>query len=145
MAAKRIFTFSSLMARLAISLLLVFATFNPSGYSIYHWLIAAGSAPISLKLVVLIAVAMIAYTIFRVVFAAFRWSGLIAASLAAAGAGLLVIPIAVPEPFESSESPILLTIEYVAPTALALVIAFGLSWSYLIERLTGQLQKRYVR
>jgi len=25
------------------------------------------------------------------------------------------------------------------------VIAFGISWSHLIERLTGQQQKRYVR
>jgi hypothetical protein len=34
--------------------------------------------------------------------------------------------------------------EYVMLLAFALLLAFGVSWSAWIERLTGQQQKRYV-
>jgi len=39
----------------------------------------------------------------------------------------------------------ILLAQYAVLVALTLVITFGISWSYIIERLTGQQQKRYVR
>ena len=35
--------------------------------------------------------------------------------------------------------------QYIVLLAAVLVIGFGTSWSYAIERLTGQQQKRYMR
>jgi hypothetical protein len=35
--------------------------------------------------------------------------------------------------------------QYVVLFSIAVIVSFGTSWSSLIERLTGQLQKRYVR
>jgi hypothetical protein len=145
MASKRKFSFSALIARLLVSLLLVFATYNPSGYSIFHWLVAEDVAPASLKLLALIVLAMLYYAIFRVIFAAFRWSGLIAASLVSIGLSFLAVPFFLPETSDSwSASIILLATQYVVPTSLALVMAFGVSWSHIVQRLTGQQSKRAV-
>jgi hypothetical protein len=35
--------------------------------------------------------------------------------------------------------------QYIILCVLAIVVSFGISWSHLIEQLTGQLQKRYVQ
>jgi hypothetical protein len=145
MASKRRFSLSSLIARLLVSLLLVFATYNPSGYSIFHWLTADGNGPMSLKIIALLALAILYYAIFRVAFGAFRWSGLFAATLVSVFLSLTVVPIFLPDDLDSRLATILLAAQYVVPTSVALVMAFGMSWSHVIQRLTGQLQKRYVR
>src|SRR5260221_1759097 len=70
-------------ARFLFSLALVLATFNPTGYSFYHWITDLGMGLLSLKVIVALTLAMIYYMLFRVVFAAFRRSGLIVGGLAA--------------------------------------------------------------
>ena len=144
MAAKRKFTFASLIVRLGASLLLVFSTYNASGYSLYHWLVASDNAPMSLKALALIALTILYYALLRVVFAAFRRSGMIAASLVSILISLLLLPITMPDS-ASPEGSAVLAAQYAGPLALALVMTFGMSWSHMIQRLTGQLQKRYVR
>ena len=71
------------LVRFLLSLAFVFATYNPTGYSLFHWITDAGASVLSLKAVVGLALLMMYYAIFRVVFAAFRLSGLIVAGLAA--------------------------------------------------------------
>ncbi|MSP49527.1 MAG: hypothetical protein EXQ95_09395 [Alphaproteobacteria bacterium] len=144
MAAKRRFTISSLIARLVASLALVFSTYNPSGYSLYHWL-TAGNGPTPLKVLALLASVILYYAILRVAFGAFRWSGLLAASLVSILLSLLLIPIGLSDHMDASGPSVVLLAQYVAPTSLALVMTFGLSWSHVVQRLAGQLQKRYVR
>jgi hypothetical protein len=138
------FSGSSLIVRLLVSLALVFATYNPTGYSFYHWLIDAGSGPLSLKLLAAISLAMMYYAAFRIVLAAFRRSGMIVAALVVV---LCVVELALlmPEPRESSWQVYVEAGQYVVLLAIAIIASFGISWSWLIERLTGQLQKRYVR
>lgn len=145
MASKRRFSFSSLIARLLVSLLLVFSTYNPSGYSIYHWVTAGGDGAMPLKIAALLALAIVYYAILRVAFGAFRWSGLLAASLVSVLLSLVVVPVFLPDNLGSRSATIVLAAQYVVPTSVALVMTFGMSWSHVIQRLTGQLQKRYVR
>ena len=60
-------------------------------------------------------------------------------------ASLVVVPVFLPESSDSwSLSIILLAAQYVVPTSLAMVMAFGMSWSHIIQRLTGQQSKRTV-
>ncbi len=61
------FSGSALVVRLLVSLALVFATYNPTGYSFYHWLIDTGSGPLSLKLLAAVSLAMIYYAATRIV------------------------------------------------------------------------------
>jgi hypothetical protein len=133
------------LARFLFSLALVFSTYNPSGYSFYHWITDIGAGLPSLKVIVALTLVMIYYAIFRVVFAAFRRSGLIVAGLAA---GLLAIELATVVAARRSQHSwhfYFLLSQYVTLCAVAITLSFGVSWSHLIERLTGQLQKRYVR
>jgi len=138
------FSGSSLVVRLLFSLALVFATYNPTGYSFFHWLIDAGAGPLSLKLLATVSLVMIYYASARIAFAALRRSGVIAAALLIL---LCVIEMAllVPTPRKASWRMAVEAGQYVVLLAIAVMVSFGISWSSLIERLTGQLQKRYVR
>ena len=133
------------LARLFLSLFLVLSTYNPSGYSYVAWVAGAGPGPLSLKLTVGLALAILFYAVLRIVLGALRRSGLIFGGLAALLFVTEIVYLTVaPEDYRSLRFVLLLA-QYVVLSAFALVIAFGVSWSSLIERLTGQLQKRYVR
>jgi len=135
-----------LLARFLFSLALVFATYNPTGYSFFHWIVTdIGVGPLSLKVIVAMTLVMIYYAIFRVVFAAFRRSGLIVGGLAAFLFATELASIVAGLQSEPSWHFYLLLSQYVALCGVAIVLSFGVSWSHLIERLTGQLQKRYVQ
>ena len=138
------FSGSALVVRLLVSLGLVFATYNPTGYSFYHWVADGGSGPLSLKLLAGMSLLMIYYAAFRIVLAAFRRSGVIVATLIFV---LCVVELALlaPRPRERSWQLYITAGQYVVLLAIAILVSFGISWSSLIERLTGQLQKRYVR
>jgi hypothetical protein len=131
--------------RFLMSVVLVFSTYNPSGYSFYHWVTDTGWDLLSAKAIVALALAMIYYAISRVVFAAFRRSGLIIAVLAAVlfvgGLAWMVVPRRSQPSWQFN----MLIAQYVVLCVLAIVVSFGISWSHLIEQLTGQLQKRYVQ
>src|SRR4029079_16296053 len=98
---------------------------------IYHWLIAGEASPISLKVIALLALAVLYYAIFRAVFGTFRWSGLAAAALVSVLFSLLVVPIFLPDNSGSTMAAVILAAQYVVPTSVALVMTFGLSWSHI--------------
>jgi uncharacterized membrane protein YdbT with pleckstrin-like domain len=131
--------------RFLLSLLLVFSTYNPTGYSFYHWATDPGEGLLSVKATVALALAMLYYAIFRVVFAAFRRSGLIVAGLAAVLFVGGLVSVVVPWRSQPHWHFNILVGQYVILCVVAIVVSFGVSWSHLIEQLTGQLQKRYVR
>jgi len=132
-------------ARFLFSLALVLATYNPSGYSFYHWMIDFGAGLPSLKVIVALILVMIYYVIFRVVFAAFRRSGLIVGGLAALLFTIELAGVVVARRSQHSWHFYFLLSQYITLCAVAIVLSLGVSWSQLIDRLTGQLQKRYVR
>ena len=80
MAATK-FTFSSFAVRLAVALVLVFATYNPSGYSWFHWFSEAEN-----KVDPLIVLAAIILVIGWAIYlrATMRSLGVVGTSLAAA-------------------------------------------------------------
>jgi hypothetical protein len=133
------------LVRFLLSLALVFSTYNPTGYSFYHWVTDFGEGLLSVKAIVALALAMIYYAIFRVVFAAFRRSGLVVAGLAAVLFVGGLASVVVPRRSQPHWHFNILVGQYVILCVVAIVIAVGVSWSHLIEQLTGQLQKRYVQ
>jgi hypothetical protein len=132
-------------ARFLCALALVLATYNPTGYSFYHWIIALGEGLLSLKVVVAMTLAMIYYMLFRVVFAAFRRSGMIVGGLAGVLFATELARVAATGHSQHTWHFYFLLGQYVTLCAVAIVLSIGVSWSHLMERLTGQLQKRYVR
>jgi hypothetical protein len=132
-------------ARFLFSLGLVLATYNPTGYSFYHWIADLTAGPLSVKVFVALILVMIYYAIFRVVIAAFRRSGLIVGGLAGVLLAVELASVVAASRSERSWHFYILLSQYAALCAIAIVLSVGVSWSQLIERLTGQLQKRYVQ
>jgi len=127
------FTFGSFLLRLAAAMLLVFATFNPSGYSWYHWFMGAAD-----KLDPLLLLAGVVLLIGWVIYlrASIRSLGVLGTFLAIAFFGA-IIWVLVGYGFLSLTSTTLL--EYVILFMIGAIMATGLSWSHIRRRLTGQI------
>lgn len=130
--ADRGFDFSGFMIRWVMALLLVFATFNPSGYSWYHWLAGAEN-----KIDPLIALTGVLLLIGWVIYvrATARSLGVLGTLLSLVLFGTLVWAL-IFYGIISLDNTTLLT--YIVQVILSAVMAIGLSWSHVRRRLTGQ-------
>jgi hypothetical protein len=125
------FSLSGLLVRFVVALFLVFATFNPSGYSYYHWVINRGDS--SLPLLVLAGVALlIGWVIF--LRATLRSLGPIGITLALALFGCFIWLAVDFNLLNVSSQPFV----YVVLVVSAAVLGIGMSWSHIRRRLSGQ-------
>lgn len=128
------FDFGSFMLRLVFALLLVFGTWNPSGWSYVEWLI--GDAGLQLEPMVAIVglVLLIGWIIYlRATFMSMGWLGVIlGAALFAA-----VIWLFVDMGWLTLDDPGM--ISWLILLLLSLLLAVGISWSHIRRRLTGQI------
>jgi len=131
---------SGLVARVVGALVLVYATFNPTGRSYFHWVIAPliGMAPAtggSAALKFLIGVVLLIGWV--VVLQATRRSiGLTGAVLALAVCGGLIWLLVEQHVLAPAGSA---AIAHLALFAIGLVLGVGMSWSLFSRRLTGQI------
>lgn len=125
------FKFSGLFIRIFIAIILVFTTYNPSGYSYVHWVINRGDT--SLPLLVLAGIALI---ICWVIFlrATLRSLGPLGITLALALCGCLVW-LAVDLDWINIESQVFI---YITLVIFAIVLGVGMSWSHIRRRMSGQ-------
>lgn len=132
MAAER-FTTQKFLGRLAAALVLVFATYNPSGYSYLHW-VTAEEAP-SLPLLILVGLALlIAFLVF--LRATMRSIGPVGIVLGLAFFGTLIW-LLVDFGLIAIASGNVFTV--IVEIAIAVIMAVGMSWSHIRRRLSGQL------
>jgi len=127
------FSLSSYLARLVAALVLVFAAYNPSGYSYYHWFEQSLS-----DFNPLVALAGVVLLIGWVMFirATLRSLGALGIILAVAFFGSLLWLVidwgwVAPDNID--------VISYIILALLAAVLATGVSWSHIRRRLTGQI------
>ena len=127
------FTLLSYLARLIAALVLVFATYNPSGYSYYHWLeqsLTDFNPLVALAGVVL----LIGWVMF--IRATLRSLGALGIILAVAFFGSLLW-LVIDWGWVSPDN--VKVISYIILALLAGVLATGVSWSHIRRRLTGQI------
>ncbi len=131
--AVKSFNFGSFLIRFVLAVVLVFATYNPSEYSLYHWFIKAAD-----KLDPLLAFAAVVVLIGWVVYlrATVRSLGAIGTMLAIAFFATLTW-LMIDYNVLSVENIKVLT--YVLLVMLAAIIATGMSWSHIRRRMSGQL------
>ena len=132
-SASREFTAASFFWRLAAALVLVLATYNPSGVSFFHWVAEAESlGPEHFVVGVLIAIGWV------ILIAATKRSlnalGMILGIVLLGGIVWLLIDLGA----LSVESTSALT--WVLLICIAVLLAVGLSWSHIWRRLTGQFE-----
>ena len=129
-----------LLVRVVGALVLVYATFNPTGHSYFHWVLApllgltvptGGSAALKFLVGVLLVIGWV------VVLQATRRSiGLTGAFLALALCGGLIWLLVEQHVVSPTGSA---AIAHIALVAIGLVLGVGMSWSLLSRRLTGQV------
>ena len=129
-----------LLVRVMGALVLVYATFNPTGHSYFHWVLApllgltvptGGSAALKFLVGVLLVIGWV------VVLQATRRSiGLTGAFLALALCGGLIWLLVEQHVVSPTGSA---AIAHIALVAIGLVLGVGMSWSLLSRRLTGQV------
>jgi hypothetical protein len=131
--AERGFSFAGFMIRWTLALFLVFSTYNPSGYSWYHWLAGAEQ-----KLDPLIALAGVLLLIGWVIYvrATARSLGMLGTLLALALFGTIVWALLHYQLIALSDTSLL---TYIVLVILSAVMATGISWSHIRRRMTGQL------
>ncbi len=126
-------SFSGALVRIVLALVLVFTTFNPTGYSLFHWITAAPVAVTPGKVLALIALAIGWLICLRTAFIAMGRLGL---ALGVALFGVLVWFLVDHELVSLSGSGIV----WVGLTVVGLLLGLGLSWSLLRARATGQIE-----
>jgi hypothetical protein len=126
-------TFQGILMRFLFAVILVFSTYNPEGYSYYHW--AIKSLP---EFTVLKAFVGVVLIIGWVIYlrATLRSLGFVGLMLAIAFFGLLFW-LVVDWGLVPADSVRALT--YLVEVAACAVLATGVSWSHIRRRITGQI------
>lgn len=132
MAAGRRFTAGGLALRIAFAVLLVLATFNPSGHSFAHW--ALGAARENLPVVALAGVTLL-----------ILWAIYLRATLRALGPFGLALATAFFAAFlwVLADAGVLTlsggaAMEWAALAVAGVVLGVGMSWSHIRAMLSGQ-------
>jgi len=127
-------SWQGVLIRIALALGLVLLTFNPSGYSFYHWIAAPPPGITAVK-----ALAGVALLIGWVIClrSAFVALGLLGVVLGAALLGALVW-LLVDLKVIDVESGSALT--WIALVMVGVLLGIGLSWGLIRSRLTGQVE-----
>ncbi len=126
------FSLSSFGLRFLFSAILLFTTYNPEGYSYFHW-VKEVFPSVSIEQAFVGVVLIIGYVIY--LRATLRSLGVIGLALAFAFFGLLV-GMLFKWGWISLDGQKMLS--YVVEILLAVILAVGMSWSHIRRRLSGQ-------
>ncbi|MBC8212673.1 MAG: hypothetical protein H8E21_16570 [Gammaproteobacteria bacterium] len=127
------FSFSSFGMRFLFSTILVFATFNPEGYSYFHW-VKSVFPSVTIEQAFVGVLLIIGWVIY--LRATFRSLGVIGLMLAFAFFGLLLFML-IKWGWLSLDATRM--VSYVIEILIAVVLAVGMSWSHIRRRLSGQM------
>jgi len=118
--------------RLGMTVVLVFATYNPSGHSYAHWVVRQVTSPTPL-LALAGLVLLIGWIVFlRATLRAIGIGGLLLTGAVMATVVWLVVDWGWLDPHNTT------AMAWVMLVALSIMLAIGVSWSHLQRRLTGQ-------
>jgi len=124
--------FRGFLIRWFVALLLVSLTFNPSSYSLFHWI-----WPLNNEMVPLKALACLIVVIFYVIYlrATFRSMGLLGIFLVVAFCAILVWLFADQGWLDYKNSTIM---GWVMIVIIGTVMGIGISWSHWRKKISGQ-------
>ena len=134
------FNWTGFVLRLLFALVLVYATYNPEGYSYFHWIQASlnrtetgllGSDALKFVAGILLLAGWLLYV--SATRDALGWFGVI---LLLAFSGGVIWLFADMGLFEPSNYRLIV---HFTEIVLAFILAFGMSWSHIHRRLTGQV------
>jgi hypothetical protein len=114
------------------SLFLVFATYNPSGTSFYHWAVS-GFSPLTLVSVVGVALLAIYVFLFRSTWRSIKITGILIGAVFMGLFNLMLVDLEI----VTIEGNSILVVMFLA--SLATILSIGVSFSAIRARLAGQI------
>lgn len=128
-------TAAGFLWRILASLALVLFTYNPSGFSAYHWISSAiGQSAFGPLHLLLVGVLLAGWAVFWIAtWKALDTFGVILATIILGALVWLMYDIGLVESRSAS------TITWIVLITLSLVLAIGLSWSHIWRKMTGQV------
>lgn len=123
---------SGFLLRWLFAILLVLITFNPTHYSLFHWLWPFNNEQLPLKILSVLTMTVI-YLIF--IRATFRSIGLIGIILALAVSSTLVW-LFIDQGWMSVDNYTAIT--WILLVVIGTILGIGISWSHIRKKLTGQ-------
>ena len=133
MAAYKGLTWSGFFLRLLAAFVLVFSSYNPSGWSYYHW-VSENLTSLNPLMALAGIVLLIGWTIY--LRATARSLGIFGLLLAAAFFGTLLW-LVIDWGLVAAES--ITAITYIILVIMCGILAIGISWSHVRRRMTGQV------
>ncbi len=123
---------SGFILRWLFAILLVLITYNPTQYSLLHWLWPFSNEQLPLKILSILVMLVIYLIFFR---ATFRSIGLLGIILALAVSGTLVW-LFIDQGWMSVDNYTALT--WILLIVIGTILGIGISWSHIRKKLTGQ-------
>jgi hypothetical protein len=130
MASASQFTFGSFLVRYLVAIILVFVTYNPSGYSWVHWLNSDVAAVYKVATGIVLLIGWIMY-----LRATWNSLGAIGTLLAAAVFGVMIWMLIEWGLLALDNTSVML---WVVEFVLSGVLAVGMSWSHIRRKVSGQ-------
>ncbi len=130
------FSYSSFFVRWLVAVFLVIATYNPSGYSYFHWIAQASTDLWPFKALAGVAL-IVVYGLYGL--ATLRALGYSGIALITALSAAIIWVLADLKLLTGFATPMILML------MLANVLAIGVSWSHIRHRLSGQVDSNDVR
>ena len=124
---------SGFILRWIFAILIVLTTYNPTHYSLYHWLWPFSNEQLPLKILAILVMVVI-YIIFLK--ATFRSIGLLGIILASAVSATIVW-LFIDQGWMSLDNKTALA--WIVLVIVGTILGIGVSWSHIRRKLTGQL------
>lgn len=134
---QRLFSYSSFVVRWLVALFLVLATYNPSGYSYVHWVLQLTMELWAFKILAGILLIVIYLLFWLATLRSLGWPGI---AIAAALSGAVTWALADLGALDALGP----TLPMIALLVLANVLAVGVSWSHIRQRISGQVDSNDV-
>jgi hypothetical protein len=132
------FTPLSFLGRWIMTMFVVFATYNASGYSYYHWITGPGSESWPLKLFL----GFVLFTFYGV-FAMAIWRSMGPVGVAST-IGAMTAAVWALVDYQMLDLNTENSVSTVVSTIFATLLAIGISWSHIRTRLSGQVDSKDV-
>ncbi|MBL7002903.1 MAG: hypothetical protein ISR69_02605 [Gammaproteobacteria bacterium] len=127
------FGWDEFLYRFIGALVIVFATYNPEGYSYYHWLAEDWQAITALKAFVGVTLLIGWVILLRATLGSLGFIGL-ALAIAFFGLGIWLLVDLMALDLTNSK-----VISYIIEVVMSFVLSIGVSWSHVRRRLSGQI------
>jgi hypothetical protein len=129
------FTLASFFIRWLAITALVFATYNPSGYSYLHWLMDWQQEQLALKVAAGLVIAGLFWLMLVAAWLVLRLIGVLLLSGIALSLSLTAWQLGLVPPTSAS-------VQFLVLAMLATTLTFAVSYAHIRFRLTGQVQSR---